>query len=420
MATVNDAATASGWLKQVYGEVNDLMPDGVKLLRYIKFDKQKELGREYSEPAWLGGEQGFTYNTGNSNGGYTLAAPIAAVSQEMKLAGSEIQLRSRVDVKQFWTAYGGGQKSFGDFYKRLIANMTYAHKRRREISALHGSRSIGASTTGGITGSSTTRAIVITASDWAPGIWAGAKNMEIDYSTDAATVANSNAAIVVTSVVPSTRTVNVSGNATDLTALTTAEATAKLYFRGSLAKEQAGLVSIAANTSGTYANIAAGTYDLWQGNPITVSGDLTWDKIQDGIEQSVGRGLEDDIVLLCALPVWSNLNSDLNTLRRIDSGYSIEKNKLGQKTIEFISMNGSVRVEPSIYMKGGEAVAFPLMADYHARIGSVEQTFEIPGTGQYFLVNQDTSSVEFRAFSDEAVLMRAPNKCIAYSSIVSS
>ena len=419
MANVtNDLTTAQGWVKKIWGEVNDVRPSGIKLTDKIKFDQKKSLGQKYSEPVWLTHENGFTYSSGVNGTGFALNNSEAALAQELTLSGAEIALTSRVSLKQLSTAVSAGEKAFGNFYKRLLANMTASFKRRVEISTFYGGSSI--ATASAFSGSSTTRTVTISDATWAPGVFNGGLNSWVDCY-NGSTLLNTLADVQVTTVTPASKQIIITGNATDMTAIAAASTSCEFYYKGSYGAEQVGLKSIAGNTSTTYANISPSTYDLWQGNPITLTSDLTWDAIQSGVEAAVGRGLEDNGTLYVPLKAWTNLNSDLNALRVIDSSYKKTENELGQEAIVYHTLSGAIRVEASIYVKGGDAFFIPDSNEYHARIGSTDMTMEIPGKGgEYFQVVPGYNSVEFRAYSDQALLIRAPSKCIGYSGIVSS
>lgn len=418
--TYNNASTASGWLKQITGEVNDVRPDGVKFTKQVKFSASKKMGEKYVEPVWLSEEQGFTYDAGTSGTGFDLNDSEAAISQQLQLSGAEIVLTSKVGLAQFSRAVDAGKQSFGNFYKRLLANMASSFKKRVEVVSIYGGTSIGKASS--VSAATTTATITMNTTTYAPGIWAGAKNAKLD-AYNGATKLNTGGDIKVTSHTPgSAPTIAISGAAADITAINSAGSSTEFYYKGAYGNEMTGIYTIAGQTSTTYANISPSTYDLWQGNAISVgTADLTWDRIQDGVESAVGRGLDESIVLYVPLPAWSALNSDLNGLRMLDSSYRKEKNEFGQESIVYHTLCGMVRVEPSIYIKYGDAFAVPEDADYLSRIGSTDITFEIPGQGgEYFMVVPGKNAVEFRAYTDQALLCRAPSKCIQWSGIVSS
>lgn len=418
MATIDDhVTTADGWFKDVFGDVLDVRPDGVRLLERLPFPDSNKTGQQHSEVVWLTEESGFTYHTGTSTG-FALNASIVSESDEATLLGSEIVLRSQTSYKSFSNAVAGGPKAFGSFYKQKVKNMRKSHIKRMEISHMHGGRSLG--TISSVSGSGTTRAWTMTVASWAPMIWAGSRNAALDcYLVSGPTQRNTNADVLVTSIdfTPTAPVINVSGNSTDLTACVAGD---ELYWKGSYSNEPTGIIGAVSNT-GTYRGIDGTSYDLWTGNTVAVgSAALTWSKIQDGIEQAAGRGLDQDVCLFVSFPTWSDLNSDLSALRRIDSGYKTTKTSQGTRMLEYYSHTGTVEVVPSGYCKGGEAFFFP--KGEVSLVGSTTQTFEIPGSngGRYFEGVSGTAAIEMQSYSDCAPKLDAPSMGCLFTGIVNS
>lgn len=410
-------STADGWFKDVFGKITDARPDGVRLLDYLKFEEENKLGQQLSEVVWLTDEHGFTYQTGTGTGA-NLNASIVAESDELVGTAGQIVLRSQTSYKTFSSAVAAGKQAFGSYYKQKVANMRRAHIKRLEVNAMHGGRSIG--TVESQSGAGTTRAYVITAASWAPWIWCGSKGLPLDgYLVSGGTKRNSNATVFVTSVTFSTRTVNVSGNATDLDAIVAGD---EFFYLGSYGEEATGLIGAVSN-SGTYLGIAASTYELWAGNTVAVgSVNFTWDKLQDGIEEACSKGLEEDIVAMVSLPSWSNLNSDVSALRKIDAGYSKTKTEIGTEKLVYHSQNGMVEIVASGFCKGGEAFFFPRSSV--GRFGSTDLTFELPGvsgeggSARFFKFVDGVMAVECQSYSDTAAICRAPAKGCLFTGIV--
>ncbi len=414
MTAANILSTANGWAKDIFGDAQDVRPKGSIILDKIGFKTGMKLGEKFSEPVWLSDEQGFTYADGTGTD-YDLEDPTAAESKEAEASGTEITLVSRVSLKMLSVATSS-KDSFGKFSTQLGANMTRAFKKRLEIAMRWGGAAIGQMSA--VSGTSTTRDITIDQDHWAPGIWAGAKGMMLDFY-DGSTLHNDVQPVIVTAVNMTTRVVSVSGEATDLTAID-GDTDAEIFFHGAKGKDGQGLSYIASNTASTYLNINASSYELWQGNVVTVSTEeLTWDHIQSGIERAVEKGLQEDaLVMLVPLPSWSRLNANINALRTIDAGYSIEKTKYGTKSIEFHSLNGKVSLVPDPLMKQSKAIAFPESSAYHMRVGSTDMTYNVPGRGEeMFQLVQGKNAVEMRAYSDQRLWMRTPGKCIQWNGI---
>lgn len=403
MASVNNVlTTANGWFKDVFGASQDARPEGTPFLDKVKFNGKKKLGQQFSEPVWLTDEHGFTYDSGAGTA-FTLNSSEAAVSAEATLSGAEIVLRARTSYKFLAAAVNAGEASFGRTYARVLANMRKSFDKRLETTMMYGGTDIGAVST--VTVVTTTATITLTEASWMYGAWTGSINAPLDFhDVTGNTQLNTNALVRVTGVDVKNRKLTVSGNAADLTTIATAATDGRIYWDGAQGAEGNGVRFVANLSSGsTYLGIAAATYeDLWTGNQVTVSGNLTWDKIQDGLEEAAGKGCEGTLCLMVPLPAWSNLNSDISALRAIDSGYSKSKQSIGTESIEYHSVTGRVEVIPSRYVKNGEAIAFPKDGDCK-RVGSTDVTFELPDKGgEFFRHVEDAAAVELRAYSDQA------------------
>lgn len=416
MTAINDdVTTASGFFKDVFGEERRAVPDGVRLIKYFPLPEDRKTGEKVSEPVWLTSEAGFTHEPANNS--YALYEPVAAESKELTLQGSVLVLRSQVASQAFSRAVKRGQQAFGSFYRGLIKRMRADHLCRLETVYMHGGRSL--ATIDSVSGSGTTRQWTITLASWAPRIWTGSKNRPIDaYLVSGPTQRNTLADIVVTSV-DFTKTapkINVSGNATDLGNVVAGD---ELFFKGAYGNDPTGVIGAVSNT-GSYLGIDGSSYDLWTGNTILTTGTLSWSKIQDGIEDAAGRGLDGDIVLFVSFPGWSDINSDISALRTIDAGYKTSSVDFGTQAITFYSHTGQVKVIPSGFCKGGEAFAFP--ENDVESVGSTEQTFENVGTGmgQYFEAVPGKHAVELQSMSDIAPKVNGPAKGFLISGIVNS
>ena len=422
MAVTTTMTQANGQFKEVYDKVKDARVSAVRVLDYSKFKANKRLGENYVDQVWLSSEEGFSYQTSTSSM-LALNSSIAATSDKLEISGGEIALRSRVAAKPLFAAAKAGTQAFGNLYARLIANMRQSHKKRLEFNAIYGGISI--ATSESISGTSTTRDIVISVATWAPWIWAGSVNRWLDgYSTttklnDSAT--DGTEAIVVTDVTHSTRTIGVSGESTDLTACDTPgdAGTLELYLYGSYGKERTGYYSAAGNT-GTYASIDATAFDLWEGNSYAVgSTQLTWKKLGEALELAAGKGADEDLVGFISIPTWSNFNRDLMALRHLDAGYEVGETHVGHRSIKFHGITGMVELVPTGCMHGGKAMLLPKSEMQH--VGTTEPTFKYntdEGPERFLREVEDAMAIELRSYSDEAPLLSCPSKAVAISGIV--
>jgi hypothetical protein len=412
----NTVQTLNGLFKEVYADrIVDLVPEGTVLLNEVEFVREdQQPGNLYHQPVVLSQEQGVTYSAANS-GAFTLENPVAAVHRDAQVTGTNIVLRSAIGYEAAARASTGGKRAFVKATQQVVRNMLKGISRRNEVAMMYGGTSLAAIES--VSGSGTTRAWVISNASWAPGIWAGAENALLDvYTSNFVTQRNANAVVTVTSVDMNTRTINVSGNSTDLTAIV---ATDTLFYRGARNNECTGIDGIITNT-GTLFNIDSSAFNMWRGNVYGCgNSQLTMGKILAGLSQASDRGLDDGAMILVPAQSWANLNNDLAALRVLDSSYSPDKLKNGTKSIEYSSECGDIVIKKSNFVKRGEAFAIPLSRA--RRIGASDITFNNPGNGdKFFLELANSAGYELRSYSNQAIFIETPAHCVKFTNIVAS
>jgi hypothetical protein len=404
----NTASTINAWVKEIYADnIQSLIPDGVRLVKLIKFSQgEKELGDKYIQPVTLTHEFGFSVGTG----AFSLNSAIAAVYGEAQVEGKALLLRTAVAYDAMAKA-SNSKKAFMKWSEQIIGNMTSSFTKRLEI--LHFYGSTGLATVSGLSDSSGTNTLTISTASWASGIWAGSEGMELDAYTST-TKQNSNAALVVSAVSLSARTVTVTGNATDTAAI---DVGSVLYFRGNYGAEMNGIDKIVTN-SGLLYNINAGTYALWAGNSYSAAGKLTFKKIQHAISLAVNKGLDEKVSVFVSPATFADLNVDMTALQRIDSSYKKSKGELGVESICFYGVNGECEIIPSIYVKEGEAFVIPLAR--FKRLGSTDVTMRMPGQSedQFVLQRPDNAAYEMRLYTDQNLFCERPSFTCKITGIV--
>src|ERR1035437_4615170 len=146
MATANTwgnpqgtVGTLNGLFKEAYADkLEDLIPDGVKLLNQIKFmAKDRQPGNLYHQPVILGMEHGVTF-AGSDEDAFNLNPPVAGVIKDAQIKGSPVVMRSLLGYVSASRAALGGQKAFMDATKFLVANMLRSMSKKLEIEMLYG------------------------------------------------------------------------------------------------------------------------------------------------------------------------------------------------------------------------------------------------------------------------------------------
>lgn len=408
MASANQLSIMNGMFKESYADkLQELTPDGVKLLNRIKFaSKDKQPGNLYHQPVILGMEHGVTFASSDEDA-FNLNPPVAGVIRDAQIKGNPIVMRSLLGYVSASRAALGGQKAFMDATKFLVANMLRSMAKKLEIEMFYGQ--VGYAAVGAVSGST----ITISTPEWAPGIWAGAEGMPIEIRDSSG--ATSRGDFVVRSVNMDTRVVTLQSSA----AAAGVVATDIVWHKGAYGNEFPGVHKILTST-GTLFNIDTSQYNLFKGNEYSAgSAALSFTKLNQAAARAVEKGLDGKLLTLVNPRGWANMLSDQAALRKYDSSYSPAKAENGAKSILFHSQNGEIEIEPSIYVK--EGFCYMLSLEDWFRVGSTDMTFKRPGQGEEFFRDLENSAAyELRLYSDQALFCHAPGRNVLVNSIVNS
>lgn len=419
MAAANVVSTLDGLFKRIYADaVINLIPDNVPLYNMVPFEEGEKLGDSFRQPVIVKQEQGYTYG-GSAGNAFNLNASIAGQVADANIKGYESVLRTQI-------SYGVASRSasseaaFERGTKLIVANMLRSFAKRLEISLMHGQKEIG------LVNAATTASndLVISDASWAPGIWNAVEGATVEIFSANLGTDRTGGARTINAVNMETQTVTVSGGALTLTAGDRVEFGGAYDFSGTAWNEMRGLVSIMkAFTDGStdLFGINPASYNVWRSTTYDVgAADLSFQKLQIGIGQAAGRGLDEDVVCMVSMRTWAKLLSDQAALRHYDSSYSTATAENGSEVIRFYGQTGKVEIMPSAFCKQGEALVFPkaqLM-----RIGSTDVTFKLPGADndRFFRELVDQAGFEIRAYSDQALFCPKPNSLLILTNIVNS
>lgn len=418
MAEFNDVATLNGFHKTIYGpELTDLVPEGVKLSKMIPFVKpNKRMGLEYKQPVSLQLEHGVTYG-GEEGTAFSLNDAVAGATKEASVKGCEMVLRGRVAIGAISRSIND-EAAYGRATKHVIKNLLISTYKKQEQMMFYGRAGLAA--VEGIVG----QVVTLTEATFAPGIWAGAEGMKIDFY-DAASGGTQQGAVTtgysISKVNIRTREVTVVGDLTGVAA-------ADLVFEfGAYGNECLGIEAMLKETSGNVFGISTASYSLWNGNIydlVTDGGEaaaaaLSFDHVSNAIADAVSKGLEGKLDLFVNPRTWSDLLSEQTAQRQFDSRFDTKKYENGSMSIVFYSQNGMIEVHSSTYVKAG--LAFGLDLECFERVGSSDVTFKIPGTNDDYMVKlQDAHGLEFRTYCDVAVFCNAIGHNLIITSIANS
>jgi hypothetical protein len=400
--------TLNGLFKQVYADsLENLIPDGVKLMNMIKFNNKAKTGDKYNQPVILGMEHGVTFAASDEDA-FTLNDAVQGAIKNAEVRGNALVLRSRIGYKAI-SASQGDKAAFEDATKYLVANMLRSITKKLEIELLYGQAGYG------IVGSVSTTVVTITTAQWAPGIWAGAEGMPIDiYSADGLT---DRGEFTVSSVSFDNKTITLSASA----AAAGVVAGDIIYHKGAFGKEFLGIHKILEDQTGTLFNISRTTYQLFRGNVYSCGGDeLSFDHLNIAISRAVEKGLDTKVVVMVNPRTWADLLTEQAALRRVDSSYKSAQFEQGAKGLLFHSQNGDMEIVPSIYVK--EGFAYILETSTWMRVGSQDVSFKRTGhgEGEYFRELENAAGFELRVYCDQALFTSMPSHNVLISGIVNN
>jgi len=360
--------------------------------------------------------------------------------QDAQVQGAQMLLRSAMSYDSAARS-SNSKKAFVKGTELLVENMMESLTKRLECSLLHGQRGIAEIAVGGFdetSGGATTATFVVTAASWASGIWAGAEGAKLVFYSDSSdtisagtnlnTNSDSDTNLIVTAVDVDTRTISVSGSAgaiEDINDISASKAI-RVYFKGAVSgtgtsfanNEMAGLRKIITNT-GVLFNVSAASYNLWKGNSVTVTGQLTMGKVLSAVGKAVQRGLNEKVVVAVNPDTWANLASDLAALRKFDGSYDRKKGDNGFESLSFYAQNGEIEIVSHNIVKGGEAFIFP--PKRLKRIGAQEISFQTPGRdGEIFLHLPSNAGFELRLYSDQSLFLETPARAVYVDGITNA
>jgi hypothetical protein len=385
--TANTLENLNGLYKKVYdGKLENLIPDGVKLLNAIKFvRKEKRPGADYNQSVILGMEHGVSFAEPDE-GAFALNPPISGVIKQASIRGYQMVLRSAMAFDTMFAADSAGERAFEESTKYIFQAMMDSMSKKLEIRLFHGQT--GLAKVGSVSGNT----ISISTGEWAPGIWGGAENMRLEIFD---TAGNLRGDCKVVAVDFDAKSVTVDSMPAGVAA------TDEIYELGSKGKEMAGLHKIITNT-GSLFGISASQYSLWKGNSHAVGGALSFEKLAKGLAKPVAKGLQSDVTVYVNPKSWADVMTEQAGSRRFDVSYKPANQQNGSEALEFYSQNGKMTIVASIFVK--EGYAYAINHDQFLRVGSTDLTFKNPLSNEdFFHLLENNAGVGIRCYTNQAL-----------------
>lgn len=412
--TVATFDVVSGGAKRVYDNViHNLLPKSAVCVNRASWEKgTRSIGEAYQIPVCVVPPNGFTFAGSTGTATTTLLAGRPMKIVQAAVTPFEMDLREQTLWKNISRMAEQGLGAVDSYFGELMKNMKLAAMNRLEATTLLGQNGLG--TIESAAGGSTTLTAVVTAATWRPGFWWAMGPGSTYDSFTSTTKNNSNAALILTGITTSTRTLTFTANSP---ATSECAAGDVLYFEGAwdgtTYAEQPGLLVQAANTTGTSLGISGATYPNWSGNTKSVAGPLSFDIVEDLCGELRDRGCADAISVMVANKNYGSLAAELRSMRIIDSSYAPAKQKAGQRSIGFETPEiGELEVVIHPYMAWGDL--YMQQDQQIARVGSADIGFGVPGLPnngkEQFLRNiTDTNAAELIMYTDQCVANKRPN-----------
>lgn len=409
---VNSVATLSGFFKVVYAKtVKQAVPDNCKLQKeLIEFSEPvQQVGEQYVQPVTLKMPHGVTYASNNQDA-FALNPPKAGLTQKAIVTANQMVIRDTISYEAASLAVDS-ETSFGKVTAHVVKRMLEEARIRLEIALLYGGGpspstlstglgQVSATFTAGANGT-----VTVLLSEYATGIWAGLEGAVVDFWNAAGTVLRGSATVV--SVNPDTQVITFD-NVPALTGSNTLGAGDQMWFNGSRGNTMNGIHEIMANAA-TMFNISALTFNQWKANNITLSAAvITFAVAMQLVEKCVNKGLMGDAVLLLNSGAFRNLMTTEASLRRYNWGYDGKVFEEGAEEVKFHGQNGVLTIIPHPFVKQG--YAYLLKPEDWLRVGSVDWTFEMPGSerGRFFRDLENNAGYELRLYTNQAAFCEIP------------
>ncbi len=408
-----------GDFKEAYAsEIENLIPQCAVIQQEVPFvSREKRTGNLFHLPVIVTSSQGYTYGA-VSSGSLTLNDAVSMNTQDAQIQGVQLCLQNRIS---FEAVAKSKQNSFKQATKLVVDDSVESMRKRLELMFLYGGSTTGLGTitqNSDSNVSATVTRLTVDAGQWSAGIWSGLENAKVNfyYSTSTLVSSGADAIFTVTGVDPDNRYLTITGTATGITALesaVTSNATVRPYFQGAYGVEANGLQAILSNT-GTLFNISASTYSLWKANIISITGTLSYGRIQQAVAKCTVRGLDEDVTVLVNPMVYIDISNQITALRRFTDAESNKKGEMGTAdALTFYGPQGAkVKVIPHLFVKQGDCFVVPMKRVL--RVGALDMSFSLLGndSDENFLYPvPGTSAYFFYLYSLQALIVMTPARC---------
>jgi hypothetical protein len=410
----NTANVIGGLLKNVFGELERALPPPFAIMHdRIGLKSSDMIGADFRIGVVLQSSHSITYApTTAEAGSVTLVDALPAQVKTAIVPSFNQTSRTQISYPMAAAAASKGAKAFEQSYGFLVADLRESALKRLEHSILHGQRGICK-----ISGNSS--GVLTVSTDTLSGVLAGLSGALLeafDATTVTANQHNGDLKVSAVSIQPGgTSTVTVTGSSGSVVA------NDYLYFKSARTttgwNEGPGLFKQISTTTGTMFTNMDYSQDTFQSQQYNVNGQFSFSAIISGAMQAANyMSAAEDVIMVCAPPVWAQLANNESALRRLDSSYSSKRSERGSQSLRFWSGLSSIEVVPHPFCRNSEAGLFPL--EHLMLVGASKLTSGLPGVpGELGLHVPDTNVYEIRMYGDMAPFIKKPSACVYYYGI---
>jgi hypothetical protein len=420
--------------KQVYGDLQDLLPEDYRLAKDIPFNSKQKVGEKYVEAVVLSHETGWTL-AGSSMDAIELNPAIAGAVKQTEVTPYISVLGSIVPWGVISRSAGAGDKAFFEATKHIVRNNLKSHSKLLEIMRLYGQSAAllgyvsyatatyrevaftnGTATLNGVAFTNGINAagknVLLAPGSFASGIWVGMEGA-IVQEVDASNVVLKEGQLVGVEADFGYITVDFTPTAASSTT------SHRLCFKGMAeSNEMIGMNKILNRATSSLFGISTSLYSIWHSNHITLAAEkLKLKNVQDGVAGAANRGgLDTDINIYVNPRSWATITTTESGARSYDKSYNSSEADNGFEDIVYYAQNGKCTIIAHRMVKEGEAYGVCLQE--WSRSGSAEVAFQVPGINKEIIFPlENQTAYAFRSYADQYLFCYAPAKSILWDGI---
>lgn len=410
-----DSTQLLGMIKDTWSEKYKDLPvvNTVMQERHPLDASRSPIGGAFHLPIIVTNSQSTTYDV--SQGGKTLNAAVAPQSVDAQVKTFEMTEILNIPFGMMAQADMGAKVSYASDQVLKMLSLWRGAKRQLEWTLLYGQSNLATVASTSVSGSTGT--ITLNAGTFSPGYLSGCENAKWDcFNPALSTQRNTNAPIVITAVDTDAGTVTVSGNSTDLAAISASDCLFRLGERDTTQFYVfPGIITQLSNTASVLiTNVDPTKYTLLKGNVVSAFGNAGVQKFAKYVSRAKNKGAEGEAIFLINPDVFGALSAELSQARRFDTSY--EKGKLENGAQQMKVRVGSITMEflEHPFLKSGDCALY--FEDNVVRPGVKDISDSLSGE-DLSVMSSTVNAYQWRVWTSQAALYNAPAQGVFYTGV---